>query len=239
MSRSQTSNTNAPAIFYRIICSSRDSLRDLRPFVALFLVFLLINKGILSMISFIRKQGMHVRCIGTIRDDKYSDYIIHVQLFDVTSMIIASSSADQGARLMSGFRWLYHRSLHCLPNRPLSCLAMKDQLFIPCLPTSSQTLSSSCRLFDVIFVVRLKWIEKKLDEFLRASKRSLNISRHDYFALLHFTPDPTHLFCPGSFDQTRAEYFLPPMQALDICSTLKAIGYFLPVSSAVPLNGFS
>ena len=32
-----------------------------------------------------------------------------------------SSSRDHSSRLMSGFRWLYQRSRHCLPMRPGSC----------------------------------------------------------------------------------------------------------------------
>jgi hypothetical protein len=58
-------------------------------------------------------------------------------LTECSSTIIASSSAVHGFLLMSGFRWLYHRSRHCFPRRPVNCRAMNDQLFIPYLLTSS------------------------------------------------------------------------------------------------------
>ncbi len=37
-----------------------------------------------------------------------------------SSIIISSSSWLHGFLLMSGLRWLYQRSLHCLPSLPLS-----------------------------------------------------------------------------------------------------------------------
>ena len=35
-------------------------------------------------------------------------------------MSLRSSAVLHSSRLMSGFRWLYHRSRHCLPMRPAS-----------------------------------------------------------------------------------------------------------------------
>ena len=54
-----------------------------------------------------------------------------------------SSSRDHSSRLISGLRWLYHRSRHCFPMRPGSCCAILDHCFAPSWPTSSMILSSS------------------------------------------------------------------------------------------------
>ena len=57
--------------------------------------------------------------------------------------MIASSSGVHGSLTISGFRWLYHRSLHCFPNRPESDFAMTDQLFTPSDSTRFLTILSS------------------------------------------------------------------------------------------------
>lgn len=58
-------------------------------------------------------------------------------------MSLRSSSRDHSSRLISGLRWLYHRSRHCFPMRPGSCCAILDHCFAPSWPTSSMILSSS------------------------------------------------------------------------------------------------
>mmetsp|Transcript_8411 Transcript_8411/g.7536 ORF Transcript_8411/g.7536 Transcript_8411/m.7536 type:complete len:232 (-) Transcript_8411:249-944(-) len=60
-----------------------------------------------------------------------------------SSIIILSSSSVHGDLLISGFKWLYHLSRHCFPNRPFSCRAMNDQLFTPYDATKLTTQSSS------------------------------------------------------------------------------------------------
>lgn len=57
--------------------------------------------------------------------------------------IILSSSPVQAVFLMLGFRWLCHRSRHCLPIRPFSCRAISVHFFGPYRVTNSMTLSSS------------------------------------------------------------------------------------------------
>jgi len=54
-----------------------------------------------------------------------------------------SSSALHSSRLMSGSRWLYHRSRHCFPIRPGSSLAIFDQRFGPSSVTSWTIFASS------------------------------------------------------------------------------------------------
>mmetsp|Transcript_6391 Transcript_6391/g.21443 ORF Transcript_6391/g.21443 Transcript_6391/m.21443 type:complete len:217 (+) Transcript_6391:1338-1988(+) len=56
---------------------------------------------------------------------------------------LRSSSRDHSSRLISGLRWLYHRSRHCLPIRPGSCCAILLHCFAPNSPTSSMILASS------------------------------------------------------------------------------------------------
>ena len=56
---------------------------------------------------------------------------------------IWSSSGDHSLLLISGLRWLCHRSRHCLPMRPGSCAAINDQRLAPCLPTSVTIATSS------------------------------------------------------------------------------------------------
>ena len=127
-----------PSVFNGIVCPSRNGLRDFCPFVA-FVLVLLLSYDWVRIIELLWKRSA-VDCLK-------KEYVL-------TSMIIASSSGDHAARLISGFRWLYHLSRHCLPSLPFSCLAINDQLFIPCFPTSSQTLSSSytqCKIASVEF----------------------------------------------------------------------------------------
>ena len=54
-----------------------------------------------------------------------------------------SSSRLHSSRLMSGLRWLYQRSRHCLPMRPGSCCAIFDHCFAPSAATSSMIFASS------------------------------------------------------------------------------------------------
>jgi hypothetical protein len=49
-----------------------------------------------------------------------------------------SSSAVHESFLMSGLRWLCHRSRHCLPLRPGRCRAICAHFFVPCLPARSR-----------------------------------------------------------------------------------------------------
>lgn len=57
--------------------------------------------------------------------------------------MVLSSSSVHLSLLISGFRWLCHRSLHCFPMRPGSCLAIALQFFAPLPLTSLRTISSS------------------------------------------------------------------------------------------------
>ena len=56
---------------------------------------------------------------------------------------LRSSSRLHSSRLISGLRWLYQRSRHCLPMRPGSCCAILDHCLAPSWPTSSMILASS------------------------------------------------------------------------------------------------
>jgi len=40
------------------------------------------------------------------------------------------------------------------------------------------------------------------------------------------------LLCPGTFDHFGIEHFLPPVETLHICSTLKALSDFFPIFGA-------
>lgn len=68
------------------------------------------------------------------------------------SIIAWSSSSVHLYFLISGLRWLCHRSLHCFPMRPGRLLAMKLQFLGPCSRTSLMT-SSSSSLVCVMVVV--------------------------------------------------------------------------------------
>mmetsp|Transcript_23675 Transcript_23675/g.80704 ORF Transcript_23675/g.80704 Transcript_23675/m.80704 type:complete len:285 (-) Transcript_23675:136-990(-) len=59
------------------------------------------------------------------------------------SSSLASSTPLHPSRLMSGLRWLCHRSRHCLPMRPGSCWAIFDHCFGPSSFTSWMIFSSS------------------------------------------------------------------------------------------------
>ena len=57
-----------------------------------------------------------------------------------------SSSAVHSPRLMSGLRWLSHRSRHCFPRRPSILPAMKLHFRCPCSSTSLRSKLSSCNV---------------------------------------------------------------------------------------------
>merc|ERR550514_1259750 len=58
--------------------------------------------------------------------------------------IARSSSSLHSVFLTSGQRWLFHRSRHCLPTRPvLSCVAIIDQRHAPYLRTAAHSAVSS------------------------------------------------------------------------------------------------
>ena len=57
--------------------------------------------------------------------------------------MMSSSSCVHASFLMSGLRWLCHRSLHCLPIRPGRLAAMVLHFFGPYLSTSCTTILSS------------------------------------------------------------------------------------------------
>lgn len=57
--------------------------------------------------------------------------------------MVLSSSSVHLSLLISGFRWLCHRYLHCFPILPGSCLAIALQFFAPFPFTSLSTISSS------------------------------------------------------------------------------------------------
>ena len=61
------------------------------------------------------------------------------------SSMSRSSSTDQRPLLTTGSRWLYHRSRHCLPQRPWpTCCATTDHRPTPRRPTTSMS-RLSCR----------------------------------------------------------------------------------------------
>lgn len=58
-------------------------------------------------------------------------------------MMVMSSSSVHRSFLMLGFRWLCHRSRHCLPIRPCRFWAISDQFLGPNFKTMRVTISSS------------------------------------------------------------------------------------------------
>mmetsp|Transcript_10202 Transcript_10202/g.42346 ORF Transcript_10202/g.42346 Transcript_10202/m.42346 type:complete len:251 (+) Transcript_10202:1704-2456(+) len=56
---------------------------------------------------------------------------------------VLSSSSVHPSRLISGLRWLCHRSRHCLPMRPGRSLAIIDHFLAPCSPTRRMIAASS------------------------------------------------------------------------------------------------
>mmetsp|Transcript_138076 Transcript_138076/g.335613 ORF Transcript_138076/g.335613 Transcript_138076/m.335613 type:complete len:222 (+) Transcript_138076:222-887(+) len=73
-------------------------------------------------------------------------FAISAHLFPYSAcatMSFWSSSLDHSSRLISGLRWLYHRSRHCFPILPGSCCAILLHCFAPSALTSSMILSSS------------------------------------------------------------------------------------------------
>ena len=62
-------------------------------------------------------------------------------------IIAISSSSVHLSFLISGFKWLCHLSLHCLPILPGKFLAIKLQFLGPCSPTRRITSSSYSRVW--------------------------------------------------------------------------------------------
>ncbi len=87
--------------------------------------------------------GSHLAIRAHLLPTLHSNY----NYFLCASIIAISYSYVHRSFLMSGFRWLCHRSLHCLPILPGKFFAMKLQFFGPCSPTRRMTSSSSSRVF--------------------------------------------------------------------------------------------